>query len=217
VEEDLRSALQTDLTGCGLRLLDVTSLAPTASLEVLNLHGQCFDSRWQLGDPRAIARRGWASPQLPTKLRALNLGGGHPIGDGALRPLPLLCPDLHELSIVPGEAQRIFAGDNRNATFAADDWALAGDIDNMLVTSAGIAALHELRSLERLDVMRVEKHDDDDDDVYRDSLREALAAMSRVDGATLSEKIDVTHRDLYGRGHQLRDGDIAAWSAHFQA
>lgn len=210
IDEYLAEAVQADLPTEGVTLLEVTSLVSSPALEVLNLHGQSFAIEWQLGDPRVIARRGWGSPRFPTKLQSLSLAGGHPIGDHTLRHLPLLCPALRELSIVPGMAAEVFQEEHygRPPSFRSDDWQLDGDIDRMLVTSAGIAALNELPDLKTLAVYNTSRCDDDPKDVYADALGDALAALKPC--------VDVRHQSSYGRHRYEEAADITAWSQYFE-
>ena len=98
------------LDGRGMTLAEVASNVPSRRLEVLDLWGQARETSSQLGrslkDPHKIL----------SSLRALNLGGGHPIGDAAARKLATRCTSLERLDLRPGEAGQLLDG------YDFDEW-----------------------------------------------------------------------------------------------
>lgn len=180
VQRDFYQATQDELVIQDLCVLEVLSLVPSSVVEVLDLYGQTFRSEWQLGKASYIELRGWGTAPKQTRLTALNLSGGHPIGDETVLQLKELCPFLRELSMVPGGALTIFSegvSDDGEWSSQRGNWCLDGDVDQMLVTRRGVAALSELRGPLRLEVADHRQYEDAPKNRYEDELRAALGSI----------------------------------------
>ncbi len=146
------------LDGRGLTPAEVAEHLSSESLEVLDLWGQLSSPRNQFADysfAEDAARR-------LEGLEALNLGGGHPVGDEAAKKLADTCPKLRGLSLRPGQAGELLDGydfdefdhsEGRDSVYGRiyEHWRVSGnaDIDKMRLTDSGWQALSEL-PLERV-------------------------------------------------------------------
>lgn len=151
--EPTRRALDWDpqgiLDGRGLTVGEIVAHLPSEALEVLDLWGQPSTPRAPFA---AKAPTGKAKARL-ARLRVLNLGGGHPLGDEAVRMLAKACPALEALSLRPGQAGQVLTGydfddleDAERASLLQRYWNVNGndDIARMRITPAGWRALARL-------------------------------------------------------------------------
>ncbi|MEM7152781.1 MAG: hypothetical protein AAF799_08060 [Myxococcota bacterium] len=144
---------QEVLDGRGLSLVDVMSRVHSSDLEVLDLWGQCSTVTGQVLRIRTSNKERAAVKAKLAKLRALNVGGGHPVGDDGVRAIASLCPSLERLSLRPGEAGAVLsldwaAYDEAEQAYLLSDWQVEeSSVEKMRISTKGWRALARVSTL----------------------------------------------------------------------
>lgn len=144
--------------GRGLSLHDVAFLTGSDRLEAIDLHGQRQDvsplvTFKYLGPPERAKLKG---------LKALDVGGGFPLGDASITELVQACPALEQLNLSPGTLTAFIfdEGFSWETSWQAQEAYELGISDDdhakkCSLSDKGLARLNQLKSLQLLQLGRL--------------------------------------------------------------